>query len=154
MSGLWKLLGAGARRLEAEGGYTLRLLSARETLEAERESGELAKNGREKALCANACLLARALEKDGVPVFSDGGAVLEGLSARKIGDLARRWSEFDRAENPSVREEERAAALKKVWSTRRKNGCAGVCSRPSACCPVRSGPQPCWSGITSGAPST
>ena len=111
MSGLWKLLGAGARRLEAEGGYTLRLLSARETLEAERESGELAKNGREKALCANACLLARALEKDGVPVFSDGGAVLEGLSARKIGDLARRWSEFDRAENPSVREEERAAAL-------------------------------------------
>ena len=38
MSGLWKLLGAGARRLEAEGGYTLRLLSARETLEAPGES--------------------------------------------------------------------------------------------------------------------
>lgn len=154
MSGLWQILSAGARRLEAGEGYTLRLLSARETLEAGRESEELARNGREKALCANACLLARALEKDGVPVFPDGGAVLEGLSARRIGDLARRWAKFDRAENPSIREEERAAALKKAWSTRRKNGCAGVCSRPSACCPARSGPQPCWSGITSGAPST
>ena len=141
MSGLWKLLGAGARRLEAEGGYTLRLLSARETLEAERESGELAKNGREKALCANACLLARALEKDGVPVFSDGGAVLEGLSARKIGDLARRWSEFDRAENPSVREEERAAALKKAWSTRPMSAFAGACSNALARFRRRSGPN-------------
>ncbi|MFQ7450711.1 MAG: hypothetical protein ACLRNQ_03945 [Flavonifractor plautii] len=57
----------------------------------------------EAALCANACLLARALERGGQPVFADGGAALAGLSAREIGALAGRWAAFDRAENPSPR---------------------------------------------------
>ena len=73
---------AGARRTAAEEGQglELRLLSAREVLEARREAAGLTREDRERALCANACLLARALERGGEPVFSTGGAVLEGLS--------------------------------------------------------------------------
>ena len=54
----------------------LRLLSAREVLEARREGEQLAAEGREKALCANACLIAKALER-GVLLCpgSDSGAV-------------------------------------------------------------------------------
>ena len=62
MSGeTWSVLAAGAERLALAEGYSLRLLSARETLEARREAEVLARDGRERALCGNACLLARAL---------------------------------------------------------------------------------------------
>ena len=88
-------------RLKLEDGRELRLLSALEVLEARREAEGLARGEAEAALCANACLLARALERGGQPVFADGGAALAGLSAREIGALARRWAAFDRAENPS-----------------------------------------------------
>ena len=40
----------------------LRLLSALEILEARREAAQLAESQGERALCSNACLLARALE--------------------------------------------------------------------------------------------
>lgn len=89
-------------RLKLEDGRELRLLSALEVLEARREAEGLAREA-EAALCANACLLARALERGGQPVFADGGAALAGLSAREIGALAGRWAAFDRAENPSPR---------------------------------------------------
>ena len=58
---------AGARRTAAEEGQglELRLLSAREVLEARREAAGLTREDRERALCANACLLARALERGG-----------------------------------------------------------------------------------------
>ena len=88
-------------RLKLEDGRELRLLSALEVLEARREAEGLARGEAEAALCANACLLARALERGGQPVFADGGAALAGLSAREIGALAGRWAAFDRAENPS-----------------------------------------------------
>ncbi len=85
-------------RLKLEDGRELRLLSALEVLEARREAEGLARGEAEAALCANACLLARALERGGQPVFADGGAALAGLSAREIGALAGRWAAFDRAE--------------------------------------------------------
>ena len=128
-------------RLKLEDGRELRLLSALEVLEARREAEGLARGEAEAALCANACLLARALERGGQPVFADGGAALAGLSAREIGALAGRWAAFDRAENPSVREEERAAALKKAWSTRPMSAFAGVCSNALARFRRRSGPN-------------
>lgn len=128
MSGeTWSVLAAGAERLALAEGYSLRLLSARETLEARREAEVLARDGRERALCGNACLLARALEREETAVFPDGAAVLEGLTARSVAALAGRWAAFDRAENPSFQEEGRVDALKKVWSTRRANGSAGAC---------------------------
>lgn len=127
-------------RLRLEDGRELRLLSALEVLEAGREGAELAQNEGERPLCANACLLARALERKGKPVFPSGRAVLEGLSAREIGELARRWNELDRAENPSPEDGmEDVLALKKAWSTRLRSAFAGVCSAPFRPFPPRNG---------------
>lgn len=101
-------------RLTLKDGTQLRLLSALEVLEARREGEELAQGEGERALCANACLLARALEEKDKPVFRSGREVLEHLSAREVANLARLWDELDRAENPSPEDgEEEARALKK-----------------------------------------
>ena len=135
-----KNIGAGRERMRLEDGRELRLLSALEVLQARREAEELAQNEGERALCANACLLARALERRGKPLFSSGRAALEGMSAREIGELARRWNELDRAENPSPEDgEEAAQSLKKAWSTRLMSAFAGACSARFRPCPPRSG---------------
>ena len=112
----------GKERLELGDGRELRLLSALEVLQANREAAELAERGR--------------------PVFDSGRAVLSGMSAREIGVLAGRWAAFDRAENPSPGDgEERAQTLKKAWSTRLRSAFAGACSGHSARSPRRSGPD-------------
>ena len=82
----------------------LRLLSALEVLQARREAEELAAGERERALCSNACLLARALERteDQTPVFDSGGAVLAGLTAEEIAALAARWGQFRRESDPGL----------------------------------------------------
>ena len=129
-------------RLTLEDGTQLRLLSALEVLEARREGEELAQSEGERALCTNACLLARALEEEGKPLFPSGRAVLEHLSAREVAQLARLWDELDRAENPSPEDgEEEARALKKAWSIRLMSAFAGVCSRRSGPFPRRNGPK-------------
>ena len=129
-------------RLKLEDGRELRLLSALEVLEARREAEGLARGEAEAALCANACLLARALERGGQPVFADGGAALAGLSAREIGALASRWAAFERAENPSPEDgEERLEGLKKAWSTRPMSAFAGACSNALVRFRRRSGPN-------------
>ena len=89
-------------RVHLDNGMDLRLLSALEVLQARREAGELACEDRERALCSNACLLARALESGEKPVFDSGRAVLAGLTVSEIAALAGRWREFDRKENPSA----------------------------------------------------
>lgn len=129
-------------RLTLEDGTQLRLLSALEVLEARREGEELAQGEGERALCANACLLARALEEKDKPVFRSGREVLEHLSAREVANLARLWDELDRTENPSPEDgEEEARALKKAWSIRLMSAFAGVCSRHLGPFPRRSGPK-------------
>ena len=125
------LLG-GAVRTRAQGrrGWTLRLLSAQETLEARREAAKLAADQREWALCANACLLARALEReeDESPVFSDGRAVLAGLTVEEIGSLAARWSVLRRESDPGLNvTEEELENVKKNSAVTRENGCGGGC---------------------------
>ena len=97
---------AGKDRLSLENGMELRLLSALEVLQARREAQELAQNDRERPLCANACLLARALEHDGIPVFHSGQDVLAGLRLEEIAALAQRWSQFNQTENPSLLQSE------------------------------------------------
>lgn len=105
----------GAETLSLGDGLELRLLSARETLEARREAGALAQGDREQALCSNACLLAKALQRDGKAVFQSGAEVLDSMTARRIGALARQWADFDRAEDPAPEDgEERCQALKKA----------------------------------------
>ena len=102
-------------RIELENGMSLRLLSALEVMQARRAASLLAEEERERALCSNACLLARALEKaPGKPLFHSGQEVLAGLTVEEISALARRWSQFDREENPglSLTEEELEHAKK------------------------------------------
>ena len=88
----------------------LRLLSAWEALEARREGDALALDGRERALCRNACLLARALElpavlsvqkvldtvKDGDGLIVDGGEGIAILNPdeRTRGEYLARQEEF------------------------------------------------------------
>ena len=95
---------AGRDRISLDNGFDLRLLSALEVLEARREGVELAGGDRELALCSNACLLARALERteDRRPVFEGGRAVLSGLTVEEIAALAARWSAFRRENDPGL----------------------------------------------------
>ncbi len=120
---------APLNRLELGEGRSLRLLTAQEVLEARREAAGLVGEERERALCSNACLLAKALEDRGRPLYADGRAVLEALRVEEIDGLARRWSQFNREENPSVLDgEEGVAARKKAWSARLMSALNGVCS--------------------------
>ncbi len=91
-------------RISLENGFDLRLLPALEVIQARREAEELARDGRERALCSNACLLARALEKTGdqTAVFADGREVLAGLTAAEIAALAARWAAFSRENDPGL----------------------------------------------------
>ena len=135
---LTALLSDGRVRLELGDGRQLRLLSALEVLEVRREAAGLIREDREKALCSNACLLARAVMRGEESVFADGREVLERLRVEEIAELSRRWAEFNRRENPSPEDgEERVDALKKAWSTRLMSALSGVCSRASAHCPHR-----------------
>lgn len=130
----WDRLLTGLRVLELGDGWSLRILSAMEVLEARREAGSLVREDRERAICSNACLLARALYKDGETWFDSGAEALAGLSVEEIGGLARRWAEFNREENPSAEDAEaRVKTLKKALSTRRMPGFSGACSRLLAC---------------------
>ena len=129
---------SGPDRLELEDGRMLRLLSAMEVLEARREADWLAQGVRERALCANACLLARALMRDGQNLFRDGSHVLEELTVEEIGMLAGQWSQFNQQVNPGPQTgESRVEELKNVWSTPGKSGCTGACCDPFQPCPRR-----------------
>lgn len=106
---------AGRRRLRLEEGRSLRLLTAMEVLEARREAEALCTGEKERALCSNACLIARALEYRGRPVFHSGEAVLRQLRVEEIKSLSARWGAFNRVENPSATDGESVvAALKKL----------------------------------------
>ena len=108
------------RRLRLGKGRSMRLLTAMEVLEARREAESLASEGKERAVCSNACLIARALEWRGRQIYSDGRAVLESMRIEEIGELARAWAGFNKAVNPSVLDGEKAVEqLKKAWSMRR-----------------------------------
>lgn len=137
----WSVLRAGESRLKLEDGTALRLLSAMEVLQARREAEALAGAEAETALCANACLLARALEKGGRPVYPDGRAVLEALSPGQVAALCKRWAAWSSRENPSPTHASGTVdALKKAWSTRLTRAFNGACSALSARFPQRPGP--------------
>jgi hypothetical protein len=133
----------GASAVDWEDGETLRLLTAMEVLQARREAETLSQGDeRERALCSNACLIARALERDGAPVYPSGKAVLEGMRVEEIGRLASVWAEFNRNCNPSAQEgEEAAQPLKKAWSTRLMSALNGACSTNFRRCQRNSAPK-------------
>lgn len=130
---------AAPDRMKTDGGE-LRLLSAREVLEARREGDELARDGGELALCRNACLIARALERGGRPVFQDGREALDRLRVEDIARLAGAWAAFNRERNPSPLDgAQEIRRRKKAWSTRIMSAFSGACSGCSALCPQRNG---------------
>ena len=94
----------------------LRLLSAREMLALHREiSCETFDDVQQRALFANASLLAPALCLGGEPVFAGGGAVLETLGVGEINALVERYALLDGTMNPSGEDgRERIEALKKA----------------------------------------
>lgn len=140
----WAFPSCRSRRTAVRGrrDLELRVLTAWETLEARREAGAMEREGREAALCANACLLARALERRGKPLFPDGEAVLRQLSPAQIAGLARQWAEFSREADPSPRDRKAVDRLKKAWSTPLTRAFSGVCSGPLGRCLPRRGPEP------------
>ena len=105
----------------------LRLLSALELMQARRAASLLAEEEQERALCSNACLLARALEEEpGKPLFHSGQEVLAGLTVEEISALARRWSQFNREENPGLfLNEEDLENVKKNCAPPPESVCAG-----------------------------
>ncbi len=120
----WSIL-AGRDRIELGNGMDLRLLSALEVLQARREAAELAGEERERALCSNACLLARALEHSGehTPVFEGGRAVLAGLTVEEIAALSAQWSRFSRDSDPGPElSGQELETLKKNSGTTRESG--------------------------------
>ena len=132
---------AGPDRLPVDGG-DLRLLSAREVLEARREGDALAQDGRELALCRNACLIARALEQKGRPVYQNGGAVLDALRVEDIARLSGQWAQFNKNWNPSPLDgEQELERRKKAWSTRVMSAFNGACSACLALCLPKNGPK-------------
>lgn len=134
-----KLVGAPPKG-QMPGGKQLRLLTAREVLEARREALELAAEERELALCSNACLVARGVVRRGRRVYGSGKEVLEKLTAGQIEDLARRWAAFSQEEDLGLGlEKGRLDALKKAWSTCRSSAFGGVCSGVLGRCLQRSG---------------
>lgn len=102
-------------RMALENGMSLRLLSALEVLQARREADALVQESREKALCANACLLARALETpEHSPLFTSGQEVLTALRVEEIAALSRTWSQFNERENlPLSMDEAQVEEVKK-----------------------------------------
>ena len=133
--GFW----AGPDRVKVDEGE-LRLLSAWEVLEVRQEGDALARDGGERALCRNACLIARALERKGRPVFEDGQAALAALRVEDIARLADAWAAFNREHNPSpLAGEQEIQRRKKAWSTRIMSAFSGACSACLALCPPRSG---------------
>ena len=129
---------SGPDRLELEDGQQMRLLSAFEVLQAKAQARSLAGEEREVALCANACLLAKAILCDGEPRFRDGEQVLRQLTVEQIYDLASRWAAFNRQVNPGLGvDEEEADRLKKAWSTPGRSGYTGACCEPFRPCPRR-----------------
>jgi hypothetical protein len=118
------LAGRRERAVELKGAEcTLRVVTAREVLEARREAAALAAHESERALCSNACLLARALHREGQRVFSDGAQALGTLTPGEIENLTAELAALNRAENPSPEAPwEETEERKKAWSTRPMSG--------------------------------
>ena len=96
--------GSGKRRLED--GWELRVVPAFAVLQARREALERsAQDDGALGLWMNACVLARALYKDGQRAFSDGEAVMQAASAEKIERWMQAYAALCREENPACSEE-------------------------------------------------
>lgn len=104
---------AGGKKT-AVGGAELRMISAYELLQAQREAADMDAEEQTEGLLLNACILSRAAEKNGKRLFPDGTAVLQALPAQTIEKWMLRYIEAAQQDDPSCREEQqqRKNALK------------------------------------------
>lgn len=91
----------GGSRRRSRGGWTLRVLTARELLQARAEAAELTEKPEEEGLCLNACVTARAVSRRGRQVFRSGREALDRLTAEQIGAAAEAYFSLCRREDPS-----------------------------------------------------
>ena len=104
---------AGDGRREIENGLELRVVPAFAVLQARREAmAACAEDDAALGLWVNACLLARAVFKDGARAFSSGEMVLKTVSAETVERWMQTYAELCREENPACSAEnaEKAAA--------------------------------------------
>lgn len=111
-------------RMALDNGMELRLVSAWEILEIRREAEELSTSGLDLGICTNACLLARALEAEGAPLFEGGESLMKALSLEEIGQLVKIWGDFNKRVNPSPSSGD-MEALKKNWLCKKLSGFIG-----------------------------
>ena len=129
----WLRILTASPRQRLPGGVQLRLLTAQEVLEARREATALAGEDRDRALCSNACLVARAVVRRGRPVYGSGEEVLHRLTVGQVETLARRWMAF-------YQEEGLGTGLE-AWSTCRGSAFGGMCSNVLGRCRRKNGPR-------------
>ena len=112
-----ELLGflVGARGTEL-GGYEMRLLTARELLEARQEADAMEGSPEGRGLRSNACLLSRSLLREGVRAFSGGAAVLEAWSAEAIGAAMERYDAMAELADPPWDDEKSLNTLRQQLS--------------------------------------
>ena len=130
--------------LDMSGGGTLSIREdgLRVYLEARREATALAGEDRDRALCSNACLVARAVVRRGRPVYGSGEEVLHRLTVGQVETLARRWMAFYQEEGLGTGlERSRLDQLKKAWSTCRGSAFGGMCSNVLGRCRRKNGPR-------------
>lgn len=138
----WLRILTASPRQRLPGGVQLRLLTAQEVLEARREATALAGEDRDRALCSNACLVARAVVRRGRPVYGSGEEVLHKLTVGQVETLARRWMAFYQEEGLGTGlERSRLDQLKKAWSTCRGSAFGGMCSNVLGRCRRKNGPR-------------
>lgn len=97
----------GGKREMERGGFSLRILTARELLMAREEARTLSTEPELEGLCSSACMLARAVTVEGKPVFSSGQAVLETWSAERIGEEMAAYRGLADREDPDCARKEK-----------------------------------------------
>lgn len=102
--------GSGKKRLED--GLELRAVPAAAVLQARREALDSgAQEDGALGLWMNACVLARALYKDGQRAFADGEAVMQAASAETIERWMQAYAALCREQNPACSEENARLAV-------------------------------------------
>ena len=103
---------AGSGRRALDDGMELRVVPASAVLQARREAMEKsADDAQTLGLWMNACMLARAIYRDGARVFADAQALLQAVSMQKIERWAESYAALCREENPACSAEHAQAAM-------------------------------------------
>ena len=93
---------AGSGRRRMANGLELRVVPAFAVLQARREAMDAcAEDAAALGLWMNACLLSRAVYRDGARAFLSGEAVLQAVSAETVEDWTKQYAALCREENPA-----------------------------------------------------